>query len=208
MSDILISQLEDHIEKITKIVFEIYVYIANIDLSSIRNKHLFNLRILLDTLRHIHCTILHNERSHGIAQNRKYVLNEHHHSALENIRQHIADLQDDKQEFNYTYIEDKIDNLRQTTQRFINLVLQVNLQQNYYVRIQFYKFHQKALAAHCMFYHTYLPFIKSWPRTHRSELEYAELHQRTSDLIWSFQDKRHHLHTTKEPIPHPDFMRY
>jgi len=203
-----IPTLEYKIDDIIKIIFDIYNYIASINLSTIRNKDLFQLRTLLDSLRSTHCTLLHNERKTELTENRQHVLNEHHHSAFGNIRQHIADLQDDKQDFNFDYIKEKIEGLRSHTKQFVHLVLQLNLKQNYYVRIQFYKYHLKALATHCTYYHTQTSILPNWYRSHTSELQYAELHKRAHDLIWSFQDRKHFLHTDKEPFPHLDFMRY
>lgn len=208
MSLVSIPTLEYKVDGIIKIIFDIYNYIANIDLTSIRNKDLFHLRTILDSLRSTHCTLLHNERKTDLTENRIHVCNEHYHSAFANIRSHIADLQDYKQDFNYSYLTEKITDLRETTQQFIQLVLELNLRQNYYVRIQFYKYHLKALSTHCTFYHIHTPIIHNWRRSLRSELQYAELHKRSHDLIWSFQDKRHELQTEKEPFPHPDFMRY
>jgi len=208
MSSTSIPTLEYKVDDIIKIIFDVYNYIANIDLSTIRNKDLFQLRTLLDSLRSTHCTLLHNERKTEATENRQHIFNEHHHSAFSNIRRYIADLQDQKQDFDFSYIKDKVEELRNNTKQFIQLVLQVNLKQNYYVRIQFYKYHLKALATHCTYYHIQTPALTNWHRSHHTELQYAELHKRAHDLIWSFQDRRHSFHTDKEPFPHPDFMKY
>ena len=204
-----IPLVEERFENLTKLLFEIYNYLATSDLKDIRAPDLFELKGIIESLRNFHCPILHNESRTNINDSRRSAWIEIHHSLFSTIRDHINDIQDDKIPFDYEHLASLFQTLTLSVTNLIEYISQIPLRQNFFVRIHFLKFHRKAIALHCALHHTPKrkdKFLHEKAHTSiKSESLFNELHIRIYNLIKSFEDQPHPLHTPRERIPHLDF---
>ena len=200
-----IPYLDDDIENLIKDMFAAYNAVLGSPLGKVNRQDLSNLKSVIEMLRSFHCAIAHNENKKYENESRRTMWIELHHTIFMQIRNHINDLQDDKTVLDFTAIHQSVRDLVRDANALITRVLHINLQQNFYARVQFYKYHKRAIALQCAIHHIFLPSIENG-RTAITESAQAMLYKRAADLHDSFQDSPHPLHMPDEKIPHITFI--
>lgn len=202
--DLALIELDEHLTLIIKTIFESYNLLVATGVDETNRHDLHRLKSVLELLRNFHCPVLHNENRSNVNDSRRSAWIELHHSLFMAVRDHINDLQDGKKEYDFEPIQDKLKNLMELADIFVDKVLKIDLRQAYCIRVQFYKHHWKAMGMHCAKFHT-PTWLKIASRTVDTELKFAQLCQRTHDLLHSFRDTPHYLHFEREPAVHTDF---
>ena len=197
--------LDDDIDDLIKDVFTAYNTISYLPIHRICRQDLATLKVIVEMLRSFHCAVAHNDNRKHENESRRTIWIEMHHTIFAKIRDCINDLQDDKITLDFTQIHNDLRKLIADANKFVQKVLAIKLDQNFYARVQFYKYHRKAIAMQCAVYHHYIAPLANG-RTIETEKAYAQLYRRAADLHDSFQDQPHPLHMPDERIPHISFI--
>jgi len=199
-----IPYFEDGIEALINDLFQAYNCVGTSPLDRMNREDLTTLKGIIEMMHGFLCAICHNENKRYEHESRRKTWIERHHSIFISIRHHISDLQDDKISFDFTPIHDCLRELIKTAIAFVEGVSKARLKQDYYTRVQLYKFHRRAAALHCAIHHTYVRLEEN-KRSNELEGLFARIHQRIAELYDSFQDQPHHLHVESERFPHLNF---
>jgi len=197
--------LEDKVNDLITHVFVAYNAISRLPLHKICRQDLANLKVIVEMLRSFHCAIAHNDHKKHENESRRTIWIEMHHTTFAKIRECINDLQDTKTSLDFTQIHNSLKELMAEANIFVQKVLAIKLNQNFYARVQFYKFHKKAIAVQCAVFHQYIAPLGNC-RTRETEKACADLYRRAADLHDSFLDHPHFLHMPDEKIPHINFI--
>jgi len=136
-----IPAMEGKLETIIKQLFTTYNFLLHIPIKIIRNADLARLKPIIETLRTFPCPLAHNDTRASMQDSRRQIWIEMHHTIFNKIRRHIPDMQDGKVPLNTDRLMEHIQLLAELTESFIAEVLEVELHQNFYARMAFYKFH-------------------------------------------------------------------
>ena len=195
--------LEEMLDKLIKCVFDVYNYICVLRIERFNRHDLHNLKSILETIRNYHCPLTHNESRQLQNDSSRVSWIELHQTLCMKIRDHINDLQDDKQTLDFSLFTPHATALWEASMNYVKEVSLLDLHQSFYTRASFLRHHKKALALQCPLHHTISVF--KLKRSLSTEQSFVALHKRIVDLYASLTEKQHELHTRNEPNPPIDF---
>ena len=202
----VITDLDETVDKVIKQLFSAYNTIATLPLETAPKHELDQLKRLVQTLRDMHCAILHNESVANARSSAREYWIESHHSIFIRIREHIADM-DEKVPLNFNGVHKAIEKLHDLCTEYVQQTMNCQLKQQFFVRVALYRYHLKALSMHCVLYDCFLPFLQNG-KTMQSEQVRMKIMQRILELGESFKDKPHPLQLRTETLPHDDFTKF
>ena len=210
--------LDELMDEIFTAIYDIYNFLALEKWEQILPQDLDTIKPVLESLRNFHCPLNHNEDMTHRRDTRRVTWIEFHHTIFDKIRDSIPIYPKGKIHYDFVELTERYTKLIQHTEKWLHAILNMQLGENFYVRVKLYQQHQKALHFKCPLLHTHsivnklhLPPAEGSLRiakTMETERLFHKIMLRACDLLTSFQDEHHYLHTAKEPLPHPDFLTY
>ena len=202
-----LTLLDEKITDIIKVLTEAYNSLRDRKLKTATNANLDYAKKIIETLRSLHCAVLHNENVANQMQSTRAYWLESHHDVVITIRDNIHNLQNEQREFDFTNVHNHVLRVFEACQAFLQTLIEATLKQNYFARIALYRYHLKALTVFCTLYDHRLPFANHL-RSQETEMMRISIMQRAIDLQKSFQNGPHPLHTLHERPEHDDFTKF